>query len=132
MNCPACSEPMIVLEYDRVEVDFCVACHGIWLDAGEIELLFGDAEACRAWLTGGDRCQIQGEKTRNCPICDAPMAKDVSRSDTPVTYDLCTAGDGLWFDEGELGAILKHGAAFAQSEIAAFLNDVFAGTPSSE
>ena len=50
MDCPVCSEPMIVLEYDRVEVDYCVSCQGLWLDAGELELLFGDESACAAYL----------------------------------------------------------------------------------
>lgn len=128
MNCPACKEPLIVLEYDHVEVDYCVACRGIWLDAGEIELLFGDAAACQALLVGGDLKRARGEAARRCPICSKKMAKGVSSGQPPVTYDQCAAGHGLWFDEGELGAILKHGAAFAHSEIAQFLGAVFAGS----
>ena len=120
---------MAVLEYDQVEVDYCMACHGIWLDAGEIELLFGDAAACQALLTGGDLERARGERRRRCPICRKKMGKDVSSSGTPVTYDRCPAGHGLWFDEGELGEILKHGTAFANSEIGAFLGGVFAETP---
>ncbi len=41
MNCPVCKEPMIVLELDEVEIDHCISCGGIWLDAGELELLIG-------------------------------------------------------------------------------------------
>lgn len=129
MNCPVCKEPMVVLEYDNVEADYCVGCRGIWLDAGEIELLFGDAEACHALLTGGDLKRARGEKPRRCPICRKKMGKDVSSGDAPVTYDRCPAGDGLWFDEGELQAILKRGDAFASSEIAAFLGGVFTHSP---
>ena len=126
MNCPVCkAEPMVVLEYDAVEVDYCVACHGIWLDAGEIALLFGDPEACQALLTSGDLRRAQGEKPRRCPICGRKMGKAVSGGDIPVTYDRCPAGHGLWFDEGELAAILKQGGRFAHSEIAAFLGAVF-------
>ena len=51
MDCPVCKVPMVVLEWDAVEVDFCTGCRGIWLDAGEIELLYGDAEACAAFLS---------------------------------------------------------------------------------
>ena len=46
MRCPVCKEPMLIIEHEAVEVDCCAACGGIWLDAGELELLFGDAEAC--------------------------------------------------------------------------------------
>jgi len=129
MNCPVCKEPMIVLEYDDVEVDYCVSCHGIWLDAGEIELLFGEAEACRELLTGGGLQRARGEKARRCPICGKKMGKDVSGGAIPVTYDRCPAGDGLWFDEGELAEILKHGEAFRESEIGVFLSEVFSERP---
>ncbi len=129
MDCPVCKEPMAVLEYDHVEVAYCMVCHGIWLDAGEIELLFGDAAACHALLAGGDIERARGERRRRCPICRKKMGKDVSSGDTPVTYDRCPAGHGLWFDEGELGEILKGGAAFAESEIGAFLGGVFTETP---
>jgi Zn-finger nucleic acid-binding protein len=118
---------MAVLEYDRVEVDYCVSCHGIWLDAGELELLYGDAAACAKLLAGDDPARAKPEDPRACPICRKKMRKDVSGGNTPVTYDRCPNGDGLWFDEGELAAILKHGEAFAESEIGAFLSEVFGG-----
>ncbi len=126
MNCPVCKEPMIVLEYDRVEVDYCTSCEGIWLDAGEIELLFGDADACKQLLSGGDTSHARREKRRRCPICRKRMAKDVTRGENPVTYDRCPRGDGLWFDKGELAEILKHGHALDGGDrISAFLREVF-------
>jgi Zn-finger nucleic acid-binding protein len=30
---------MIILELDKVEIDHCLLCGGIWLDEGELELL---------------------------------------------------------------------------------------------
>ena len=39
MRCPACSNPLIVLELDEIEIDYCTSCEGIWLDSGEVELL---------------------------------------------------------------------------------------------
>ncbi|MEJ2196939.1 MAG: zf-TFIIB domain-containing protein [Ignavibacteriaceae bacterium] len=42
MFCPVCKEPMIILELNEVEIDYCPSCSGIWLDAGELELLFED------------------------------------------------------------------------------------------
>ncbi len=39
MNCPVCKEPLIVLELEQIEVDYCTRCAGVWLDAGELELL---------------------------------------------------------------------------------------------
>jgi len=121
---------MIVIEHDSVEVDHCTACGGIWLDAGEIELLFGDAVRCHGFLRGGDRALAKGERPRRCPICGKKMGKDVSRGERPVTYDRCPAGDGLWFDKGELAQILCHAEGFAHSGIPQFLSQVFSGHPS--
>lgn len=128
MDCPHCKkEPLIVLEYEDVEVDYCTVCQGIWLDAGEIELLFDDAEAAARFLSiGGPAVVPRGEKRRRCPICDKKMTKESTSSDTPVTFDHCPNGDGLWFDRGELAAVLRLGGAFSEgAEVAAFLCDVF-------
>ena len=35
---------MITLELQEVEIDYCTDCGGIWLDAGELELLLGEPE----------------------------------------------------------------------------------------
>ena len=43
MQCPVCDRPMISLELHEIEVDHCVACGGVWLDAGELELLLDGA-----------------------------------------------------------------------------------------
>lgn len=45
MDCPACTEPMIVMELNEIEIDHCIACQGIWFDAGELELLLEGANA---------------------------------------------------------------------------------------
>lgn len=117
---------MIVLEYESVEVDYCLSCQGVWLDAGEIELLFGDAAACEQFLNSGDPSVAGAEKPRRCPICRKKMDKAVTGGDKPVVYDRCAQGDGLWFDEGELAAILVHGSAMGGGEkVAAFLQGMF-------
>jgi len=129
MDCPVCKEPMVVLEYESVEVDYCVSCEGIWLDAGEIELLFGDAQACEDFLNAGDRRDAaRGEKPRRCPICAKKMAKAVTGGGEPVTYDRCPRGDGLWLDGGELAEILKQGASpETDPRVGNLLRDMFTG-----
>jgi Zn-finger nucleic acid-binding protein len=126
MNCPVCREPMAILEYEDVEVDYCLACGGIWLDAGEIELLFGDEKACADFLTIGSPADAKGEKPRRCPICRAKMTKEATESDPPTIFDNCPNGDGLWFDKGELVEILQHGKGLGgKGEVPAFLRGVF-------
>ena len=59
MDCPVCREPMIGLEYEKVEVDYCPACAGVWLDEGELEVLLGlEAPEVAALLSGGERSRV--------------------------------------------------------------------------
>lgn len=127
MECPACTEPMAVLEYDAVELDYCTACRGVWLDAGEVELLFGDPKACATFLAAGAPAPPSREKPRRCPICGKPMAKGLTAGQDPVTYDYCTRNDGLWFDRAELAQVLKQGANVpgGGARITEFLQSVF-------
>jgi len=133
MDCPVCREPMVIVEYDEVEIDHCVTCYGVWLDAGELELLFGDADACRAIVgaaasDAGAPASSVSEAPRRCPVCRKTMVKQATRSGEAVVYDRCPEGDGLWFDEGELGAILEQGGVLGEEgQIAEFLQAVFKG-----
>lgn len=36
-QCPRCSQVLVVAQRQGVEVDYCPACLGVWLDRGEIE-----------------------------------------------------------------------------------------------
>jgi len=37
MRCPKCGEKLKERHFKKILIDQCTACHGIWLDAGEIE-----------------------------------------------------------------------------------------------
>ncbi len=40
MKCPTCHDAtLIVIDRQSVEIDYCPACRGIWLDRGELEKL---------------------------------------------------------------------------------------------
>ncbi len=39
MNCPKCGMKLVEVHYKDVAVDKCSGCDGIWLDAGEMELV---------------------------------------------------------------------------------------------
>lgn len=48
MRCPKCGEPLKVRSFQKIEVDQCSGCGGIWLDAGEMEQVAGKEES--SWL----------------------------------------------------------------------------------
>lgn len=39
MKCPKCGADLVETEHHHVKVDRCPECKGVWLDAGEIEML---------------------------------------------------------------------------------------------
>lgn len=44
MKCPTCSDtPLVMAERQGVEIDYCPACRGIWLDRGELDKLLDRA-----------------------------------------------------------------------------------------
>jgi hypothetical protein len=36
-KCPKCGESLKERSFQKITIDQCTACHGIWLDAGELE-----------------------------------------------------------------------------------------------
>ena len=39
MRCPVDKKDMIVVEHEKIELDYCLQCAGVWFDASELELL---------------------------------------------------------------------------------------------
>ncbi|MHC4524937.1 MAG: zf-TFIIB domain-containing protein [Planctomycetota bacterium] len=126
MDCPVCKNAMIVLELDEVEVDYCTECEGIWLDAGELELLLGDAARSEALLKSFQSANTP-EKKRKCPICLKKMDKVLvgEIEDRRELIDRCGRNHGLWFDRGELQNVLKLGNFDSEGRVQTLLGDLF-------
>jgi Zn-finger nucleic acid-binding protein len=135
MICPTCREVMIVVEQDKIELDHCTNCLGVWFDAGELELMLE-----RMGLDSGDLALAQiidlpeaetAEKKRRCPICGRKMKKVHIGKEPKVLIDVCSRGDGLWFDGGEVHQIIeqcarKPGAkAGSEERVLSFLGNTF-------
>jgi hypothetical protein len=39
MKCPKCGMELIEIDYKAIKVDKCSGCEGVWLDAGELEMV---------------------------------------------------------------------------------------------
>ena len=50
MNCPRCDGKLHEKTYEDVTIDQCDRCHGVWLDAGELERIVGEESAPGRWL----------------------------------------------------------------------------------
>ena len=117
---------MITLELREVEIDYCTDCGGIWLDAGELELLLGEPEKAARLLESFKIDSSSTEKTRKCPICSKKMQKVIVGSSKPtLLIDKCRRADGLWFDKGELQDIFERAHLDQDNKIQKLLTDMF-------
>ena len=123
---------MIVLELEQVEVDYCLGCKGLWLDAGELELLIEKAGGSTDSLTeivsaGG---QVPKSDIRKCPKCASKMTQPTvpAGGDRNVTIDICPKEHGIWLDNGELRDLIAGAGGSATGRaIAEFCGDLLKG-----
>lgn len=130
MHCPVCDVPLIVVERDSIEVDYCINCHGIWFDQTEIELLGEKAGV----VIGTDELESSApssssERYLRCPRCGKKMRKaDLYGEGEVLIVDFCRFKHGLWFDRGETGSFLRSGEQMHHRNaelITSFLGETF-------
>jgi hypothetical protein len=126
MNCPVCKVPLIAVERDRIELDYCISCRGLWFDSGELELLGEKLQMPLDPSLLANECATT-EKPRNCPRCAKSMIKCEVAAPRRIILDRCPVGEGFWFDAQELGAFVDYRA---QQEgrshpVATFLGETF-------
>lgn len=125
MICPVCKEPMIVLELDQVEIDFCAECKGIWLDSGELELLLESKNEREELLASFKKDSLNKEKRYPCPICGKRMSKVLVGEQHKVLIDKCRKDHGLWFDKGELKSIIQNASKNKENKVINHLKQMF-------
>jgi len=125
MECPVCKHVMVVLELDQVEIDYCTNCSGIWLDSGELELLFENEIEWDALFKTFVEDKSNPEKKYRCPICGKKMLKVFAGENKEVLIDKCSNNDGLWFDKGELKSVMELGIKGGHSKIVDLLKEMF-------
>ena len=110
--CPKCDLPLLILHLKDIEVDSCDRCHGLWLDAGELEAILEHAGT----RTKNPLLHFQQQhgvlpkgRPHLCPRCDKPLREiQVEHAGSPnLTLDKCPRGHGLWFDADELQQLLS-------------------------
>ncbi len=135
MICPVCKKDMIDVEYNRIELDYCPVCKGVWFDAEELELLIESMGMQESGLAVDNIAASPeaetAEKPRKCPICRLKMSKAHIGHEPRILIDVCRRGDGLWFDGGEVGQLIKQlinkasKKGDSQQQVINFLGEVF-------
>jgi len=121
MQCPVCKKPMIILEFQDIELDYCTRCHGCWLDRGELEFLL----ASDTQLLDLEHIRQSEKGDRKCPRCRKRMRVQLFPG-TSVEIDACPSDGGIWLDGGELQSIAKSQSdEDAVKRITQFFSDKF-------
>ena len=135
MLCPVCKTEMIDVEYNKIELDYCVKCKGVWFDSNELELMFEKINLSDSGLAIANLIdkidQKIPENKHKCPICKKTMGKIKIGDSSQTVIDICINGDGLWFDGGEVIQLIKHTShnirqdAGAEQQVINFLGEAF-------
>lgn len=135
MHCPVCKEPMIIVEHEKIELDYCTSCLGVWFDAGELALLLESMDLDVGEFNIADIMTLPekriAERKRRCPVCRKKMRKAAIGHEPEVVIDACPRGEGLWFDGGEVGHVITQlldkpsAEPGAPERVVAFLGEVF-------
>lgn len=123
MQCPVCKNSMVILELDKVEIDYCPYCKGIWFDSGELELLI-ESSKDEKHISHLKMVKNIDEKKYRCPICGKKMDK-VEYENSEIIIDKCKKDHGLWFDKGELNSLLSIKKINHNNKVLTLLKNVF-------
>ncbi len=110
MLCPECQKPLVIVEFNQIELDTCPDCDGLWFDAQELHQLFtlvGASERLKQLEAQLDKLPHTTPR-RNCPRCQGRLTPvQAAAASSELILDECPREHGIWFDQGELEALLR-------------------------
>ena len=104
-KCPKCGSALVSKQRHKIEVDFCEACDGMWLDQQELGLLENEA------FFLGDHAKgtlvVDAAKTDHpCPVCSTNLTEFTYRFQN-LRIEACQNQHGYWLDQDEDTRILE-------------------------
>lgn len=101
--CPKCERNLEPVVYNKIEVDRCPNCAGIWFDSLEAEQL--------KKIKGSEKLDISAPNANNpydrllrkiaCPKCSTTLIRMLDIDKHSIWYEKCPACQGVWLDAGE-------------------------------
>ena len=117
---------MVSFQWQAVEIDCCLSCSGVWLDAGELETLLTMGGLPHGPLSDTLKRAADGRRTRRlCPRCPRRLREVKLGPSQNLTLDRCRQGHGLWFDAGEVENLVRSFSQGEEGAVAHFLADLF-------
>ncbi len=124
--CPECNQPLIAFELDGIEIDRCIRCGGTWLDVGELEMI-AELERIRTGALSQALKSAKGDRhdKRRCPRCRRKLERIRVGKENEIELDRCRVGHGLWFDKGEMEAVVADYAEGQEGAVARFFKELY-------
>ncbi len=107
MLCPNCQKELIIVEREKIELDYCIFCKGFWFDNSEWAILAKKLSYDKKDTLGNLYSipkVIINEKPRKCPICNKTMDKFLYFD---TVLDRCPGKCGVWFDAKEISEVIN-------------------------
>ena len=111
MDCVRCGGEMDKRPERGVLLDHCPACNAIWLDGGELAALEAGHRSSESAIAAQREAELERDAERSvtaiglCPRCQRQLHPAAIRG---VEVDRCENCAGVFFDHGELPAILRN------------------------
>jgi Zn-finger nucleic acid-binding protein len=105
MKCPNCNKDLVPTKRNRIDLEYCQSCQGMWLSRQELEQLedevfdFGDDKK-------GSLVFSAAATTCKCPECGKLMERFQYRA-YDLEMDFCENGHGYWLDKDEDKRVLE-------------------------
>lgn len=109
--CPRCHELLSRFTVFGRQIDQCLKCHGMWLDAGELEFLKDEMDDDLRWneidlLAYAERAHFKHTEM-HCPACTSALC-ELRFDASHIMLELCVKCHGTWLDKGKLMMIINY------------------------
>lgn len=109
MNCPRCQTPLQVQNADRLVMNCCYQCGGLFLDGASskrvVDAVDPNAVAAANQVSQYARANVATDAIAPCPMCNKALDK-MPIPNANVTVDVCRE-HGVWFDRDELQRVVQ-------------------------
>jgi len=78
MKCPNCNQDLLMTERQGIEIDYCGACRGVWLDRGELDKFIQLATQSAPANPSDEDDDIDERR----PVYEAPRYSNSDKRDT--------------------------------------------------
>ena len=121
MDCPKCMEWMEAKKRNGVLLHSCLYCEGTWLPKGSLERLY-KASSDKYGAHRIAHLRNESEESAislRCPACSDKKLRVILVK--RIELDLCIECSGVFFDAGEMGALIKKPELKSEAGVAEYV-----------